>query len=415
LAKAFERLLNDQIVHHVESNNLLSEFQSGFRRNHSTITALTKVTGDLSAVQAKRMVAFLLLLDFSKAFDCVHHGLLVHKLRSQYHFDSSAAAMIASFLKDRSMMVEIDGVRSSPRTLVAGVPQGSVLSPLLFSLFINDLTLILTCCNFHFYADDLQIYVSGDRGELDELANRANAILARVFDWSTKNGLLLNPKKSQAMVIVNQNLPTHLPSLYLDSEPVEWSNAVKDLGIMIDCRLDFSRHVTEVCSKVYAALHRLRLLKYLTPRHVKMKLCKSQILPFFYYGDVFCTNLRVCDARKLEVAFNSCTRYVFNLRRFDHLGPHRNTLLGIPFKSFFPLRLATFFFNIIRTGSPNYLASQLVRGSARTENFIAPSGSNRKAVLISGVRIWNGLPREVKNSRTVASFVGAASDWLCAT
>jgi hypothetical protein len=137
------------------------------------------------------------------------------------------------------------------------------------------------------------------------------------------------------MLIVTQNMPSSLPRLYLGSEPVEWSEAVRDLGIMIDCRLNFNRHVTEVCSKVYSSLHRLRLLKYLTPRHVKMKLCKALILPFFYYGDVFCNNLRVHDARKLSVALNSCTRYVYNLRRFDHLGESRDVLLDMPLHIFF--------------------------------------------------------------------------------
>jgi Reverse transcriptase (RNA-dependent DNA polymerase) len=221
--------------------------------------------------------------------------------------------MISSFLKGRSLVFESDGVRSTPRQISSGVPQGSILSPLLFFLFINDLSLSLGESKFHFYADELQIYLSGRRGDLAGLAARMNLELEVILNWSHVNGLLLNPRKSQARLIINRNFPRNPPQLLLGAEPIDWSSSVKDLGIFVDPRLNFSRHVSVVWSKVYTTLHRLRLLKYLTPRHVRLKLCKSLILPFFYYGAVF---FRERDARRLEVAFCSCIRYVFNSRRF---------------------------------------------------------------------------------------------------
>lgn len=414
-AKVFERLLNDQITAYVEDNGLLSDFQSGFRRGHSTNSTLVKVTDDLGAKRAKKRDTVLVLLDFSKAFDCIPHGLLVHKLKSIYGFSTSAAKMIASFLKGRSIEVEINGVRSSPRNLASGVPQGSILSPLLFSLFINDLSSLLQIAKFHFYADDLQIYMSGKRGDLDGLVARVNSELAVILDWSRENGLLLNPRKSQAMLIINRNSPRNRPRVLLGTEPIEWSDNVKDLGIYVDSRLNFSRHVSDVCSKVYSALSRLRLLKYLTPKHIRLKLCKSLILPHFYYGAIFCTNLRERDSRRLEVAFNSCIRYVFNLRRFDHITPYKDVLLGMPFESFLKLRLLKFFFKLKQTGCPSYLYSVLVRGSPRSMNYILPAGRFRKAVLVSGMRVWNSLPLHIKESRSVASFVSAVSIFLRAT
>jgi hypothetical protein len=190
-----------------------------------------------------------------------------------------------------------------------------VPSPL--SLFINDLSLSVRDSKFHFYADDSQIYLSGRRGDLEGLAARVNSELAVILNWSQVNGLLLNPRKSQAMLIINRNSLRNPPQLLLGAEPIDWSSSVKDLGIF-----------SEVCSKVYTTLHRLRLLKYLTPRHVRLKICKSLILPFIYYVAVFCTNLRERDARRLEVAFNCCIRYVFNIRRFDHISSHREVLLA---------------------------------------------------------------------------------------
>jgi Reverse transcriptase (RNA-dependent DNA polymerase) len=298
------------------------------------------------------------------------------------------------------------------RTINSGVPQGSILSPLLFSLFIDDLSTFLRDSKFHFYADDLQIYLTGKRGNLAGLASRVNSELTVILEWSRVNGLLLNPKKSQAMLIVNRNSPRVLPQIRLGAEPIEWSDNVKDLGIFFDSRLNFSRQVSEVCSKVYGTLHRLRVLRYLTPRHIRLKLCKSLILPLFYYGAVFCTNLREQDARRLEVAFNTCIRYVFNIRRFDHISPYRDSLLGLPFKSFLQLRLNIFFFKLIKTGCPSYLFSNLTRGSGRTLNFVMPGGGHRRAVLVSGIRSWNLLPYSIKESRSVAAFAGAATNLI---
>jgi hypothetical protein len=160
-----------------------------------------------------------------------------------------------------------------------------------FCPFSSFPSLSLRDSKFHFYADDLQIYLSGRRGDLAGLAAR-----------SQPNGLLFNPRKSQAMLIINRNSLKNPPQILLGAEPIDCSSNVKDLGIFADSRLNLSRHISEVC---YTTLHRLRPLKYVTPRHVRLKLCKSVILPFFYYGAVFCTNLRERDARRLKVALNS--------------------------------------------------------------------------------------------------------------
>jgi Reverse transcriptase (RNA-dependent DNA polymerase) len=148
--------------------------------------------------------------------------------------------MISSFLRGRSLVVESGGVRSTPRQISSGVPQGSILSPLLFSLFINDRYLSLRDSKFHFYADDLQIYLSGRRGDLSGFAARVNSELAVILNWFQINGLLLNPRKSQAMLIINRNSPRNSTQLMLGAEPIDWSSSVKDLGIFVDSRMNFS-------------------------------------------------------------------------------------------------------------------------------------------------------------------------------
>jgi hypothetical protein len=110
-----------------------------------------------------------------------------------------------------------------------------------------------------------------------------------------------------------------LPSSFLGTKKIPWCDAVTDLRVVIDGRLRFDRQVTRVCSRVYAALHRLRLLKFLTPKRVRMKLCNALLFLYFFYCDIVFPHLSFVDIRRLQVAFNSCTRYVFNLRRYDPL------------------------------------------------------------------------------------------------
>jgi hypothetical protein len=130
-------------------------------------------------------------------------------------------------------------VKSTPRSLSSGVPQRCIPSPLFFSMFINDLCSCISFSNFHFYADDLQIYLSGDRKDLDEMISALNEDLAAIYRWSAENGLLLNPRKSQVILISNSAEGMALSSLFLGTEEIPWCDAVTDFGVVIDGRLRF--------------------------------------------------------------------------------------------------------------------------------------------------------------------------------
>jgi hypothetical protein len=135
------------------------------------------------------VLTVLALLDFSKAFYMVNHLLFLHKLDWEYDFHTSARSMVSSFLQDRSMMVEVDGVKFSPRSLFSGVPQGCIPSPLIFSMFINDLCSSIHFAKFHFYADDLQIYLSGDSKDLSGIISALNDDLASISRGAAENCL----------------------------------------------------------------------------------------------------------------------------------------------------------------------------------------------------------------------------------
>lgn len=152
-----------QITAFVNDRDMLYKFQSGYRRRYSTTTALLRVTQDLREnlsrrFYGKRYVSFLMLLDFSSAFDLVNHQLLLEKLRKLFNFSNDALNLIRSYLSNRSQTVTIDTHMSDSLSTKNGVPLGSVLGPLLFSLFINDLPTVIKHCTCHLFADDVQLY-----------------------------------------------------------------------------------------------------------------------------------------------------------------------------------------------------------------------------------------------------------------
>ncbi|XP_075162813.1 uncharacterized protein LOC142235443 [Haematobia irritans] len=159
LAKALERVLRDQMDEYLRTNALLTDSQSGFRRKNSCITALVDVSEDIRRFMDERKYVLLVLLDHSKAFDTVDHDLLCAKLRNFFGFSNTSARLISSYLSDRYQYVRIGDRQSQVRLVNRGVPQGSILGPLLFSLYSNDLPTQVRHCRMRMYADDVQLYI----------------------------------------------------------------------------------------------------------------------------------------------------------------------------------------------------------------------------------------------------------------
>jgi hypothetical protein len=181
--------------------------------------------------------------------------------------------MVLSFLWDRFMVVEFDGVKSAPRYLSSGVPQGCVPSPLFFLCLTMICVLVFVFQSFISMLMICRFICLGIVKDLDEMISALNEDFAAISRCLTENGLLLNPRKSQATLISNSAVGMVLPTLFLGTDEIPWCGAVTDMGVVID-----GRQITKVCSRVYATLHRLRLLKFLTPKRVRLKLCKALLL-----------------------------------------------------------------------------------------------------------------------------------------
>lgn len=416
LSKVLEILLKVQIRDFLRENKLIRELQSGFRSGHSTATALMKVTCDIKNAMDKKMTTVLLLLDFSKAFDSVDHNLLLDKLQRQFNFESTAISLIKSYLAERVQTVCVDGELSSFRSLNKAVPQGSILGPLLFSLFINDLPESLKYMMHHMFADDVQIYKSFKQDDSIQSLKEINEDLKLIQNWADSNNLMLNVSKTQAIAISSNNETRFLPPLWLNGLIVPYSDRVKNLGMFFNKKLDWTDHAQHVCDKVHKSLRSAWPRFNVTPQSTRAMLAKSLLLPHFDYCCViYSFGLNAASKALLERAYGSVIRFVYGVKKYDSIRNYSERLLGFPLMKYFSLRGASFIYKLINSRAPTYLNFMINWGtSRRTGQLIIPRHSTHygNSLAVKGVAEWNMIPLVIRSSRCYNEFRAKMAGFL---
>lgn len=407
LSKVFEIILRNQIDCHLEKFNYLNPFQSGFRNNHSTNTALLQVIDDVSYSLDKRSsFVVLVLLDFSKAFDCLNHTLLLQKLMLSFNYDKTALKLMCSYLTDRFQKVLINDKMSGPKRIPSGVFQGSILGPLLFCMFINDLPQVLKYSKYHLYADDCQIYIGGIKDSILDTFNNINYDLSKILDWSTANGISLNISKTQAIFISKKDFSV-IPDIYIDNRKIPFQNHINNLGICINNRLTWDSQVIRVCGKINSTLYGLKLHKNICPDNVRILLAKTLVIPHVLYSEFLYISCDSSSKEILQVTMNNIVRYIHGLRKHDHISDRFREFFGCSMIQYFYYRSLLLIYKIIKNRAPTYLYNKIKIGLARNSKIILPV--NRSTIynnspLFTIFSVWNKVPVEIRSVKTFESF-----------
>jgi hypothetical protein len=266
LSKLLERTVLEQILEHLKKNHLLNPHQSAYRQGHSCETALLRIVNDLLCGLDDRNVSLLAMLDLSAAFDTIDHNILFSRLQTSFGFKDVALDWIVSYLTGRTQTVCVQDKYSDRSPLRYGVPQGSVLGPVLFVLYASPVSDVIGghAMMHESFADDTQLHQSAPIAEIDSLISRTQGCVTDLRDWMTTNKLQLNDDKTELMFVTKQPNHPSLPStVTINDCTVSVSTSVRSLGVILDQSLSFEKQVSNICKIAYLELRRISSVRHL--------------------------------------------------------------------------------------------------------------------------------------------------------
>jgi hypothetical protein len=281
--------------------NLITSEQFGFRPNLSTNVALTRVTEEILLNIDNKLATGAVFIDLRKAFDTVDYTLLIAKLKNT-GFSAPVINWFTSYLSSRTVVTSINNFTSTPKPVTVGVPQGSILGPLLFLIFINDLPQCLKHCKSILYADDTLLYYSA-RTE-NELQDKINEDLDSLSQWLNNNLLTLNYEKTKFMIFANKKQSTNV-DITIQNKKVSQETSFKYLGVTLSSDLTWHNHIDNMIAKINQRLGVLRRVKEFLDLETRCVLYTSLVLPLFDYGDT------IWGDKNNSVLMNSLQVYLF--------------------------------------------------------------------------------------------------------
>lgn len=406
ISKILERILYIRLRSHLESFSAVSPFQSAYRKFHSVETALLRIQNDLLTSAEKKQVSALVLLDLSSAFDTVDHNILLYRLSLNFGITGSALALLTSYLTNRTQSVMVDSHVSPLSLLSCGVPQGSVLGPLLFTLYTTPLSYLLSDSklSFHFYADDTQLYISFSANACQEALLILSKTLDDVHNWLSRNRLYLNPSKTEFLLIGTnqQRAKVSCNSFSFAGHVISATQSARNLGVIFEQDLCFSSHIKSVSRSSFYYIKQLRQIRPLLDHNSAVTLANSLVSSRLDFCNSLYFELPKSNLHQLQLVQNALARAVFpGSRKRDHVSPLLRRLHWLPIEQRIQFKVATLTFKTLQFKSPSYLSVLLVP-KANTRNLRSHnkclltvprvnSALGRRSFSFSAPTLWNSL------------------------
>ena len=414
IAKVFERIIYDQLYNFLTNEDIISNHQSGFRSLHSTVTALLEATDNWAFNIDHGNVNAVVFLDLKKAFDTVDHDILLSKM-NLYGIQGTALDWFKSYLTNRTQRCLVNGSLSRICSLKCGVPQGTILGPLLFLIYINDLPNCLTSCQPRMYADDTHITYAGV--DVNSIQSNLNHDLDNLNKWLISNKLTLNSAKTEFMLIGSRQKLSTLSNpleLLIDNVPIEHVSSVKSLGIFIDENLRWQTHIDKLSKKIASGIGAIKRIRPFVPPSILHYIYNALIQSHFDYCNLVWGNCGKTLFDRLQKLQNRAAR-VLTFSSYD-ADPNR-LIRQLDWKDLstqFQIQKALMVYKSLNGLAPEYLSSKFVKRNETRYSlrdsvnklFVPFPRTNfmKNSFSYSGAVLWNSLPCNVREAKSLSQF-----------
>ena len=412
ISKILERLVYNRLISFCEKHKIITDHQFGFRENHNTTSAVAYLVNEIISAYESNESVLGVFIDLQKAFDTIDHKILLDKL-NHYGIRGIAYQWFSSYLNNRSQTVDYLGHSSKKQTIQCGVPQGSILGPLLFILYINDLPNFSDRCSKVLYADDTNIFLSGSN--MNELFQTMRNELSSLSNWLISNRLSINLSKTHYILFrPGRQSTTHCPDLFFDDTLLERKYSTLFLGVMLDSKLNWSEHTSYIKLKMAKNVGIINKVKHILNSSTLRTLYHSLIYPYLIYCiEIWgaASKFRTDPLLKLQ---KRCCRIITNSHPHSPSLPLFQSLKILPFPSLHHYCVLLFMHRVhfkrlpklvLKMFIPRNLILQMV---TRQYNQLEIPKYKRQiscaTIAFTGVKLWNSIFLKIAYNCSYSSF-----------
>lgn len=410
-SKIFEKCYAERLMNFLTKHNLITKSQFGFLGGKSTVDAVLNWSRGVYSAINDGEHALGIFIDMKKAFDTVSHEVLLRKAR-RYGVRGVAHDWLSSYLCDRKHRVKVGDKFSEYRTVNIGVPQGGVVSTLLFLLYINDLPECNTGADFTIFADDSTLSLHNDSYE--RLLGQARDVLLSLQGWALSNRLTLHPEKTVALLITNRVKDLILPAqITLNDVPVTFVDSVKFLGIFFDNKLSFSYHIKHICNKISKSIGILYQVSRYAETPVLTTLYYSLIYPYLIYGNIVWGGTAMTHLDSLIKLQKKAIRLITGSHYLAHTSDLFRQTRILPLQKINTYLIAIHMYKLHRAGQlsfPTHDYNTRYRGN--TTPIFQRLTLTQRCISYRGPVIWNSIPFQLKSCNTLSRFKFGLKDYL---
>ena len=410
VSKIFERSATNQLVQYLEENNLLTPLQHAYRKGHSTQTCLNEIVDYIYQENDKGNIVGLASLDLSKAFDSINHSHLLQKLVT-LGLGENSVTWCKSYLTNRTQQTKFKSFISTTETVTSGVPQGSILGPILFICFVNDLPEHFKNCKLISYADDTQILISAKKST--EIKLRLETLIKTAQQWYTSNSLLNNTSKTEIMLVSKRKNKESFEIDITDGgekKTLKLKSSIKILGVYLDEELNFNRHTNEVNRKARYAVRNLKRTNHILPFKLRLLLYNSLVASHFNYADTVWGGCNSKNKNKLQRTQNAAVKSIIGLKPRDSSTQALKKAKLITLEEKRKVHEAVYVHKALSGKLPRSICQQYQNHqslknyrSADKQILTIPkhkTESYKKSPLYRTINTWNNTPNEMKTTET---------------